>query len=61
VLGLVAEGADNDQIAQILVISPQTVRTHIHNLLVKLGVHSRLEAAAFVRRNRIREELGATP
>lgn len=61
VLGLIAEGADNDQIARILVISPQTVRTHIHNLLVKIGVHSRLEAAAFVRRNRIREELGATP
>jgi DNA-binding NarL/FixJ family response regulator len=59
VLGLIAEGADNDQIAQILVISPQTVRTHIHNLLVKLGVHSRLEAAAFVLRNGIREELGA--
>jgi DNA-binding NarL/FixJ family response regulator len=61
VLGLIAEGADNDQIARILVISPQTVRTHIHNLLVKIGVHSRLEAAAFVRRNGIREELGAMP
>jgi DNA-binding NarL/FixJ family response regulator len=59
VLGMVAEGADNDQIAQRLVISPQTVRTHIHNLLTKLEVHSRLEAAAFVVRNGLRNELGA--
>lgn len=60
VLGLVAAGADNDAIAQRLVISPQTVRTHIHNLLVKLGVGSRLEAAAFVLRNGIAGELEAS-
>jgi DNA-binding NarL/FixJ family response regulator len=46
VLTLLAHGGDNDSIAQVLVISPQTVRTHIQNVLVKLGVHSRLEAAA---------------
>jgi DNA-binding NarL/FixJ family response regulator len=48
VLGLLAEGADNDIIARTLVISPQTARTHIQNILGKLGVHSRLEASAFV-------------
>jgi DNA-binding NarL/FixJ family response regulator len=48
VLGLLARGADNDEIARRLVISPETARTHIQNLLGKLGVHSRLEAAAFV-------------
>jgi DNA-binding NarL/FixJ family response regulator len=48
VLALLADGADNDAIAQTLVISPQTARTHIQNILGKLGVHSRLEAAAFV-------------
>jgi DNA-binding NarL/FixJ family response regulator len=57
VLALLAEGADNDAIAQALVISPQTARTHVQNVLGKLGVHSRLEAAAFVRQNRIVEEL----
>lgn len=57
VLSLLAEGADNDTIAQALVISPQTARTHIQNLLSKLGVHSRLEAAAFVIRSGIHHDL----
>lgn len=57
VLALLAEGADNDNIAQALVISPQTARTHIQNVLGKLGVHSRLEAAAFVVRNGILDVL----
>jgi len=48
VLALLAEGSDNDSIARSLVISPQTARTHIQNILGKLEVHSRLEAAAFV-------------
>jgi DNA-binding NarL/FixJ family response regulator len=59
VLGLLVEGANNDQIAQALVISPQTARTHIQNVLAKLGVHSRLEAASFVLRNGIEPELPA--
>lgn len=57
VLAMLAEGADNDAIAQALVISPQTARTHIQNVLNKLGVHSRLEAAAFVVQNGILAEL----
>ena len=57
VLALLAEGADNDGIARALVISPQTARTHIQNVLGKLDVHSRLEAAAFVMQNGILEEL----
>jgi DNA-binding NarL/FixJ family response regulator len=57
VLGLLAEGGDNDAIAQALVISPQTARTHVQNVLGKLGVHSRLEAAAVARRNDVVEEL----
>jgi DNA-binding NarL/FixJ family response regulator len=51
VLTLLAQGGDNDSIAQVLVISPQTARTHIQNVLVKLGVHSRLEAAALAIQN----------
>ena len=57
VLRLLARGADNDGIAQALVISPQTARTHVQNVLGKLGVHSRLEAAAFVTRSGLLDEL----
>jgi len=47
ILRLLAEGMRNDDIAQKLFISPQTVQTHVRNLLAKLGVHSKLEAVAF--------------
>lgn len=47
VLDLLATGAKNAAIANALTISPDTARTHVQNLLAKLGVHSRLEAAAF--------------
>ena len=57
VLALLAQGADNERIAQRLVISPETARTHVQNVLGKLEVHSRLEAAAFVRQNGLLEEL----
>lgn len=57
VLGFLALGADNDQIAQRLVISPETARTHVQNVLGKLRVHSRLEAAAFVTQNGILDDL----
>jgi two-component system, NarL family, nitrate/nitrite response regulator NarL len=45
VLGLLAGGHDQDDIADILVISPQTVRTHIQRITTKLGVRSRVQAA----------------
>ena len=57
VLVLLAQGADKDGIAQQLVISPETARTHLQNVLGKLGVHSRLEAAAFVTQNGILNDL----
>jgi DNA-binding NarL/FixJ family response regulator len=57
VLAFLAQGADNDQIAQRLVISPETARTHVQNVLGKLRVHSRLEAAAFVTQNGILDDL----
>lgn len=57
VLALLAQGADNAGIAQPLVISPETARTHVQNVLRKLSVHSRLEAAAFVVQNGLGDEL----
>jgi two-component system nitrate/nitrite response regulator NarL len=51
VLLYLAKGAGNEQIAEKLVISRETARTHIQNILSKLGVHSRLEAAALALQN----------
>ena len=45
VLILVAEGLSNQQIADSLVISERTARTHVSNILSKLGVASRTQAA----------------
>jgi DNA-binding NarL/FixJ family response regulator len=47
ILQLLAEGMRNDDIASKLFISPQTVQTHVRNILGKLRVHSKLEAVAF--------------
>jgi DNA-binding NarL/FixJ family response regulator len=57
VLALLARGGNNDSVAEELFISRQTVRTHIQNVIVKLGLHSRLEAAMFVSRNELFDEL----
>jgi DNA-binding NarL/FixJ family response regulator len=53
VLTLLAEGADTGNIAERLFLSRNTVRTHIQNILAKLEVHSRLEAAAYALRHGI--------
>ncbi|HYY78008.1 MAG TPA: response regulator transcription factor, partial [Actinomycetes bacterium] len=50
VLRLLVEGRSNRQIAEQLFISGKTASVHVTNLLAKLGVHSRLEAAAVARR-----------
>ena len=50
VLGLLVEGRSNRQIAEQLFISGKTASVHVTNILAKLGVHSRLEAAATARR-----------
>lgn len=60
-LQLLSEGASSSQIAEGLHISRHTVRTHVQSVLGKLGVHSRLEAAAFaVRHGLVRTPLGAS-
>jgi DNA-binding NarL/FixJ family response regulator len=46
-LGLLAIGWSNRRIAEATQLSYHTVRSHMHNLLLKLGVHSQLEAVAF--------------
>jgi DNA-binding NarL/FixJ family response regulator len=46
-----AKGKSGNTLAAELHIAPLTVRTHIRNLMAKLGVHSRLEAVTFALRN----------
>ena len=57
VLVLVAEGLSNQQIADALVISERTARTHVSNILSKLGVASRTQAALLA----IREGIAPAP
>jgi PAS domain S-box-containing protein len=46
-------GASTRTMAAELHVSPATVRNHVQNILAKLGVHSRLEAAAYATRHRL--------
>jgi two-component system, NarL family, nitrate/nitrite response regulator NarL len=46
-LELLVEGQDTAGMVASLGVSPATIRTHVQSLLTKLGVHSRLEAAAY--------------
>ncbi len=52
VLDLIGEGRTTDEIAATLVVSSETVRSHVKNILRRLDVHSRAEAAAVARRLR---------
>jgi DNA-binding NarL/FixJ family response regulator len=57
VLVLVAGGRSNREIAEALVISERTARSHVSNVLVKLGLASRTQAALWA----IREGLAPAP
>jgi DNA-binding NarL/FixJ family response regulator len=57
VLTCMVEGAGHrDAVAEQLHLSVNTVRTHLQNLMAKLGVHSTLEAVALTREQLIRED-----
>ena len=53
VLRLLAGGVNTPGIAKKLFISEKTVRTHIQNILRKLGMHSRLEAVVYAYKQRV--------
>ena len=44
VLGLIAQGYNNEEIARRLVLSPKTVRNHVSNIFSKLQVADRAQA-----------------
>jgi DNA-binding CsgD family transcriptional regulator len=52
ILGLLGDGLSNQEIADRLYISRKTAAHHVSNLLAKLGVRNRAEAAAYVSRLR---------
>jgi two-component system, NarL family, nitrate/nitrite response regulator NarL len=60
VLGLIDDGLSNKEIARRLCIEVRTVKNHVHNILEKLRVHRRGEAAALMRAGRA-PHAAATP
>ena len=51
VLRLIARGMENADIAQALNISPRTAKNHVSNILAKLGLTSRVQAAIYAMRH----------
>ena len=47
VIDLIAEGLSNKEIAQRLGIATYTVKSHVHNILDKLALHTRLQVASY--------------
>ena len=56
-LRLIAEGESTKEIAQSMHVAYSTARTHVQNVLTKLGVRSRLQAAALVAGAGVTEQL----
>jgi DNA-binding NarL/FixJ family response regulator len=55
ILQALAEGRSSSEICLRLAIAPNTLRTHVQNIIVKLRVHSKLAAVAFGLRHRLIE------
>jgi DNA-binding NarL/FixJ family response regulator len=51
VIGLIVEGLSNKDIARRLHLATYTVKSHVHNILEKLALHTRLEIAAYAQRD----------
>ena len=60
-LALLAEGRSNRQIAETLFISESTAGVHVSNILGKLGVSGRTEAAAVAFRAGLVSPAGEVP
>lgn len=59
-IALMARGATNREIADHFVISEHTVRNHVHNVLRKLGLHSRRDVAALARAEQLLSSIALT-
>jgi len=58
---LIAEGMSNKEIAQRLNIATYTVKSHVHNILEKLALHSRLQIAAHAHKSGASPSVQAPP
>ena len=54
ILNLVAEGLTNRQVAEKVFLAEKTVKNYVSNILMKLGLSRRAEAAAYMARRRVR-------
>jgi len=61
ITGLIAEGLSNKEIAERLDIATYTVKSHVHNILEKLALHTRLEIAAHAHRAGTRRTESSDP
>jgi two-component system nitrate/nitrite response regulator NarL len=53
ITSLIADGMSNKEIAQRLNIATYTVKSHVHNILEKLALHSRLQIAAHAHKSSV--------
>jgi DNA-binding NarL/FixJ family response regulator len=51
IVDLIADGLSNKEIAERVHLATHTVKSHVHNVLQKLALHSRLQLAAYVHQN----------
>jgi DNA-binding NarL/FixJ family response regulator len=58
---LIAEGLSNKEIAQRLNIATYTVKSHVHNILEKLALHSRLQIAAHAHKSGTSQDTPPSP
>ena len=61
IVGLVARGLSNDEIAARLVVSPATARTHVSRAMVKLGARDRAQLVVFALRSGLTQPGGQKP
>lgn len=59
VIDLIADGSSNKEISSRLHLSVHTVKSHVHSVLEKLTLHSRLQVAAYARANRPQDRAGS--
>ena len=59
VIDLIADGSSNKEISSRLNLSVHTVKSHVHSVLEKLALRSRLQVAAYARTNRAQDRQGS--